>query len=43
MSCYKNKRFCTPVWSVNAPTAIEVFSSGKGRTVFFISATNSFF
>ena len=27
-------RFCTPVWSVNAPTAYQVESSGKGRTVF---------
>lgn len=29
------QRFCTPVWSVNAPTALEVISSGKGRTVFY--------
>ena len=27
-------RFCTPVWCVNAPTAYQVESSGKGRAVF---------
>jgi hypothetical protein len=35
------QRFCTPVWSVNAPTALEVLSNGKGRTVFhFCPQTN---
>lgn len=33
------QRFCTPVWSVNAPTALEVLSNGKGRTVFFCLQT----
>ncbi len=36
-------RFCTPVWSVNAPTAREVISSGKGGTVFYFAKANKFF
>ena len=38
-----NMRFRTPVWSVNAPTALMALDSGKGETVFnFRLKTNIF-
>jgi hypothetical protein len=32
-STFPIQRFCTPVWSVNTPTASKVLVNGKGRTV----------
>ena len=35
--------FDTPVWSVNAPTAVEVIVSGKGRNRFFVFGQQTIF
>lgn len=39
---HTKQRFCTPVWRVNAPTALEVLSNGKGRAVLYFCPNLNF-
>lgn len=38
--CCHHIRFRTPVWCINVPTALEVYSNGKGGTVLFFACFN---